>query len=627
MTRRRLTEPWIRMFIHAHKLSSYQDKIHAMRSESNPYYLLEWLIIERIDGDEAFWSQWEGERTPGLERGGQVGIEECFRDQLLWEMLLGSPPDEEISAQMETALSDLEEYYGAERWKPGLQALQKRLEEAVSRYQRCEAELQAKWAEWEKQWEKTQQQLKEEAEQYDEGSFDLEAELRKARASWNQRKQDLPRKWLQEMYPNDGLLRYLFLSGLPNPQQRLRLRIAELTRGNPAARQWREALKKQDFEQLEELRQTAKLPRWFSSYISQNSLARSVVPTKERQRQALRWVTQLPHDAQEEWIAAVFRASGWEERLAEPEFVDERETLHRFVWAALPQEAWRQRLRDVVLLHWSEFAERFSATDAVHFTLLSWVLLLDPENIQQRFLRPGASEISGEEWIEKLCMLYSEAIRRGLDVQIIVSLFAYLAKHDRETFYSFVHGIQSLPDALPILRLNSSTLSLLFGRGVRQQAARQHLLQLYLAYMDEPPPERSRRLPKEALQKLSDILTLEKREAVLGWLERHERDWRKWMGSAQMRSFTRLLRIRWIGTAADETEQHKMVKEWLERHSDWVVFETDIPYVEQEGISYKIIKPGAIDAETGELLIRAVVRAEWSDSKEIHRLLDDLRSL
>ncbi|HZG78882.1 MAG TPA: hypothetical protein VEZ72_23725, partial [Paenibacillus sp.] len=79
----RTTTRWIRTFVNAHKLSSFQDKAAGLRAEPNPYYMLEWLVAPKDDApgseDDVFWSAWEGERTPGAEKGSFVGIETCFR--------------------------------------------------------------------------------------------------------------------------------------------------------------------------------------------------------------------------------------------------------------------------------------------------------------------------------------------------------------------------------------------------------------------------------------------------------------------------------------------------------------------------------------------------------------------
>jgi len=88
-----------------------------------------------------------------------------------------------------------------------------------------------------------------------------------------------------------------------------------------------------------------------------------------------------------------------------------------------------------------------------------------------------------------------------------------------------------------------------------------------------------------------------------------------------------LLRFRWIGTSGEAAKQDRSVREWLRRHSGWVQFETDAFHAADRGVVYTIVKPGAVDAETGEVLARVVVRAEWTDRSEIERLLSDLKQL
>jgi Skp family chaperone for outer membrane proteins len=626
-----VTLRWIRTFINGHKLSSFQDKAEAILSEPNPYYLLEWLVIEHTEEDEAFWSAWFGERTPGYERGSQIGVEPCFRDQLLMELWIGSAMSEDQSARMAAAFADLKERYGADRWEAGVLNLYRRAEQSAERYALYLEQLAADTAKLEEEGKREKKELQEEAAEYDDGDFDLEAEQRKAQAKWERKRQELPGKVLQRMYPEDGLLRYMAVSGMPNPAERLR-NVAERAAASSShpILAWVSALAAGDFPALERLSQ-ARLDAkewggWFASYMSRNELTRGWLPTEERQRHALRWIAAVPEASEGLWIETAFRAAGWEERLAEVEFAES--PLHAIVWHAVRDEEKRKRLREeLVLQRWDAFAERFTKVDAEQFSALSWVFILDPESVQQRLLRAGSFGLRAEELIRKLCLLYGEGIRRGLDVKLIVSLYTYLAKHDKESFYSFVHGTKELEEALPMLELPASTLSMLFrGEGVRQTGARKHLLSLFYGYLDDTPAERLQPTT-DTLQKLAGILTFDKRAAVVGWLQRHDRDWRQSIGNDEERAFTRLLRFRWIGTASDTKEQHRAVQEWLQRHSDWVVFETDAPNVEGKGVSYKIVKPGAIDAETGELLTRAVVRAEWADRGEVSRLLDDLKLL
>ncbi|HZG55469.1 OmpH family outer membrane protein [Paenibacillus sp.] len=633
----RATARWIRTLVNAHKQSSFQDKIAAMRAEPNPYYLLEWLVVPEADGDDAFWSAWEGERTPGAERGSLVGIEACFREQLPVELLVGAPIAEEDAALLATAFADLAASYGAERWAAGVRGLAERLEGAVDRYGAYVDALREETAKLQRELEAQLEALKAEAAEYEEGDFDLEAERRAAQAKAERKKQDLPAKTLHRLFPQDALVSVLATGGLAKPAERARA-AAERLLGASAhpARDWAAALDRGDGDALRdgagEARESV-ASAWLAAYMSRSELTRAWLPIEERQRAALRWIAAA--DRAGPWLDAAFRATGWEGRLAEPEFAGK--PLYRFVWHALNDEERRKRLREeLILQHWAVFAERFhagggdgtaaasTAGDDGAFEGNAWVFLLDPENVQQRLLR-GRKE-NAESFIRTLCQLYAEGIRRGLDVRIVVSLYAYLAKHDREAFYSFVHGAKSIDAALPLMELPPAELAQLFrGDGVRQQAARKHLLQLFFAYLESEPAAGT--ASSEPMQRFASILSADKRAAVVGWLHRHERDWREWVGAAQERAFTKLLRFRWLGTAAEPTEQHRTVQQWLQRHSDWVQFETDAPNVEGEGVTYAILRPGAIDADTGEVLARATVRAEWSDRTQIGRLLDDLKSL
>ena len=67
----RFTTRWLNTFMNAHKHSSFQDKMMILRNEPNPYYLLEWLVIEQLedDSDKLFWDRFTNERTPSMELG------------------------------------------------------------------------------------------------------------------------------------------------------------------------------------------------------------------------------------------------------------------------------------------------------------------------------------------------------------------------------------------------------------------------------------------------------------------------------------------------------------------------------------------------------------------------------
>jgi hypothetical protein len=653
----RTTTRWIRTFVNAHKQSSFQDKAAGLRTEPNPYYLLEWLVVPKEEGpgsdDDAFWSAWDGERTPGAEKGSFVGIETCFREQLPIELLLGEPIEEDDAARLASAFADLAERYGAERWNAGVRALESRLIDAADRlYPEYVEALRAETEKLDEEAARGLEELKAEAAEYEEGEFDLDAEKRAAQAKWDRKKLELPAKALQRLFPDDALVRSMATGGVPKPAERARAAAERLrTAGVHPALRWAERLAAGDDDALRRELEPAGAAAlaWLAAYMSRSEMTRGWLPTEERQRAAIRWIAEASEAADasgdetngERWMNAAYRASGWEGQLAEPDVADR--TLHAFVWRAAQGEERRKRLREeLILQHWPLFSERFRA-DGIEdrFEAVSWVFLLDPESVQQRLLRGGADR--AEELIRKLCLLYAEGIRRGLDVRIVVSLYAYLAKHDREAFYSFVHGTKTIDEALPMMELPAAELSQLFrGDGVRQASARKHLLQLFYAYLergaehadraDEERKQPARKAkatpPSEALQRLAGILAADKRAAVVGWLHRHERDWRAWVGDNRERgaALTRLLRFRWIGTAAEPSEQHRAALEWLQRHSDWVQFESDAN-VGGQGVSYAIAKPGAIDAETGEVLVRATVRAEWSDRGEIGKLLDDLKML
>jgi hypothetical protein len=479
--------------------------------------------------------------------------------------------------------------------------------------------------------------LHKEAEQYAVGEFDLAGEKRKVRASWERRKNNLPNQLLQKMFPKDIWLNYLVTCQIPNAEQRLNHVISLIQDfATHVTVQWSELLICNEMsELLNQWKQTkdkqSNWGTWFSLTLSHHELLRGSCITDESQRMGLRWLcyiiaNNIHADEEHWWFETSYRARGWEGLISNPEF--SAPLLHRFVWAALKDEDHKKRIREkIILQHWEIYASRFYQSSEDDFESLSWILILEPENIQQRLLRGENKSFTQDEVVRKLCHLYAESLRREIEPNQFLSLYSYLALHDKETLYAFLHGMKTLNEAFSIMVLPSSLLSQLFrGEGVRQEAARKQLTQLFFNYLDEPSFYEKKDVVH--LQKLSQILSYDKRMTVVGWLKRHENDWRDTvqLGKGEL-SFTRLLRFRWIGTNNNVVEQHRTIKEWLQRHSDWVQFERDMPLLDEERIVYRIIKPGAIDAETGELIARVTVRAEYKNQSEVTRVLDDLKLL
>lgn len=664
-----MTDSWLRTFIHAYKNASFMDKFGALRQEPNPYYVLEWLLLpcENNDSEESFWDEWKGQRTAGLQKGTQLEMKRWFMDQFLYELIFGTPVSDAEAALAHTAFADLAARYGEERWQNGEAAFRLSVQNTLDHYAEFQSVIDREWKTLNDQWEKTMEELQEEAEEYEEGSFDLEEELRLARAKWEKKREEAPLLCLQREFPDDPLLHYVVQRRIDRPVKRLEVNIQSLFSGARPAERWLRVLEEgvrfeeigTDPQSLSEPQRNASAAAsvtalWLSALAAKSDITRRSLPIEERQRQALRYIdwcrtkrAEKSDDAAEleTMLFALLRYGGWELLLAEDEFVPS--LLNTFVWYALPHEEYRKRLREeVVLKAWDTFVNRFMTAEVDWLEQLAWVFVLDPESVQQRLLRHRSTEIA-ESVVHKLCALYAEGIRRGIDPAYVAALFEYLAKHDREAFYGFVHGSKTLPEALAMFELPASVLASLFrGEGVRQSSARKHLLALLYQWLTDLPESESsfeakgkakdrggtsrQPLPAKAyerLVKLCQTLAYDKRTAVGGWLDRQARDGRWSSGGEGPYALTRLLKFRWLGTKGSEAEQHQAVKEWLERRSDWVQFETDAPLAAAKGVAYRIVRPGAIDAESGELLARVVVRAEWSEPEEVKNVLDDLKSL
>jgi hypothetical protein len=637
----RFTTRWLNTFMNAHKHSSFQDKMMTLRNEPNPYYLLEWLVIEQLedDSDMLFWDRFTNERTPSKELGTLLAWEPCIRNWLLLELCLGIQLDEEQRTYLVLSFADLQEHYGLQRWQQGIITLKQRIELTLVQDDifrgECSHEIQMLDQQYQHEWKQIQQDYSEN----EEDGIDLATEKRKLVMKYERRKQEMPKKIIKKHFPENHLLYYLVISNSPYAQQRLKHLMNILDSFELSLPiQWRQLAMQNNMTRLTAEWSQHDLCKpewssWFHAWMSRSDLTRSAIDVEERQRQGLRWMSEMitysPSDDQLQWwFEQAFRAKGWEERLVEAEF--NRELLHQFVWFARSNPERCRRIREEVLLkHWPLFISRLVADEEHKFEEVSWVLMLESENIQHRLLRYESMIWTTEQVIRKLCQIFSEAIRRGLNEALLVSLFAYLAKHDKEAFYTFVHGMKSLNEILLLMDLPSAMLIQLFrGDGIRQEAARKQLLNHFYTYIESGLTESVEDYHKERLKKLSAILSYDKRAAVNGWLHRHEHHWRQWLQRGEGEySFTRLLQFRWIGTTGEPLEQHKTVHEWLQRHSDWVQFETDFSQSREGNYQYRIVKPGAIDAETGELLCRMTVRAEWTNIEAAKQWLDDLRSL
>jgi hypothetical protein len=627
--------------MNAHKHSSFQDKMMILRNEPNPYYLLEWLVIEQLEeeSDKLFWERFTNERTPSMELGTLLAWESCLRDWLLFELCLGIQMDEEQRTLLVLSFADLQEHYGINHWQQGIISLKQRIELTIAQDDLFRGNYSHEIQLLDQQYQHELQQIQEDYSKNEEEEIDLVAEKRKLAIKYERRKQEMPKKIIKKHFPENKLLYYLVTSNSLYAQQRLKQLMNILDSFElHCPLQWRQLAIQNDMTRLTaEWSQhhlcKSEWSSWFHAWMSRSDLTRSAIDGEERQRQGLRWIREViaysPSDGRLQWwFEQAFRAKGWEERLAEAEF--NCELLHHFVWFASSNPERCRRIREEVLLkHWPLFVSRLGADEEHKFEEVSWVLMLESENIQHRLLRYESMMWTTEQVIRKLCQIFTEAIRRGLDEALLISLLSYLAKHDKEAFYTFVHGMKSTNEILLLMDLPSAVLVQLFrGDGIRQEAARKHLLQHFYTTIEMDWPKSVKDDYKERLKKLSAILSYDKRAAVNGWLHRHEHHWRQWLQRGEGDySLTRLLQFRWIGTTGEPLEQHKTVQEWLQRHSDWVQFETDFSHSREGHYQYRIIKPGAIDAETGELLCRMTVRAEWTNIEAAKQWLDDLKSL
>jgi hypothetical protein len=131
----------------------------------------------------------------------------------------------------------------------------------------------------------------------------------------------------------------------------------------------------------------------------------------------------------------------------------------------------------------------------------------------------------------------------------------------------------------------------------------------------------------ELLRWFGVMLQEDKSDVITRWLERvSSSEWPYLIAKLLAEE----LQIQWIGAPErkqSDEDLHEQVKEWLAQHSDWVVFESESRGVNMDKLRYRVLRPGAMDSQTDEVLARALVRAELNDPTEISGLLDDLMNL
>lgn len=688
---RRVTGPWLSQQFHTMKQASYHDKLLAVYAEKNPFYLLEWLVFPPAGAELDEWSYL---RSPSMTAHGVLPFSQVFFWQIVYEVCLSEQTGGDIRIPLiARAIRDLRQVYGASQWDAAAQGCAVTLREQLATFQTFLAELDADRTALRLEFDRTSDEYKRLAEEAHtpEEAQSFEDQLSDAARRYRQKHDEAPGKRLKG-YDSTPVVAFLYYKNWPDPARLIAGLTNRIADGEAAleheflfaeeALAGRTALCADWLERLAgDVRRTERFARWYAACADKTLFNRGIGDTAERRLNWLRFLEFLaspeprgcllaadeaaqaegiqqadgsmktdpqqgvPPDsfktAEHPLFEAFFNIAGMDEefiRLAEEQAAVPA-CLHRLTLLSLGRPELRKRLRErIILRSWPVFSSAFAAEN-YDFNQLSWVLCLDPPSLEERLLRRKPDSSKGPApalaplfVIERICEVFADALRLGLDEETVVPLFQYLSVHDREFMARYVLRIRDFTDLAPVLRMRDLYLFNLFaGSGGLVAAARGRLQQLLLGALSDR--EQRKRFVSE-LDTLTQIVEPFKRDIALAWLEQYDQSGDRLKGNREARNaaaeqaaeLSQRFRLEWLGLDADKDAQQRMVKHWLEEHSDRLQFETDLPAAEA-GIRYTILRPGVIDCNTGETIARVRVRAEMADRQQIFDLLDDLKNL
>jgi hypothetical protein len=636
----RVTWDWLRKFANQYKHASYQDKLHLIFREKNPFYLLEWLVFP-LSGAER--EQIDSPRSPGMRKNSTLAFAEVFAHQLLYDVCFsGWGADEEMRRLlMAAAIRDLRRHYGGEVWDEGVRKLAGVWRESAEQYGQFQTEL-------EKQLERLRRlyegECRDIAVQHQNDVGEKQQHLDIARAKYEAKRENARRQLLRQ-YGEWPLVGYMFFREWNEARSRID-RFLEMMQSAPDAAGFLAYPEKHDFDAfyreiiLNEEQRRRFLP-WFAAYASAAGLIRGSIDTTDRQMWWARFLAYASRieaagdrdDAEQrnaplrEAAAVTFDIDGFEHRIVTDDVPDYFPLL---VQAALGNERRRKWLEEkVILRYWPLFMRQFMREDC-DFRRLSWVLCLDPVSLEQRLLRrnPHAAEPSPAmepaAVVERISRIFTDGIRAGNGAERLTPVFQYLAAHNPDALYAFIFNMNDSSGLIPLLDMKDRHLQRLFGHeGVRSAAVRNHVRPLFLAWLRKSKPKSPGR---SRLVKLGRLLAPDKKELLLDWLSGVSLEPGAWpRGEAEL--LAEIFQIEWLGDPTSAPRHHDMVEGWLDEHSDVIRFEHDTPNPAAKAARYRIVRPGIRDALTGQILARAIVRAEYAEPQKISDLLDELKQL
>lgn len=627
-----ITYDWLRKFTNLYRNASYADKLAQLRAEKNAYYLLEWLLFPP---SSTIVEELRYPRSPGMWKNSYVSFHEVFFQQLLFEIAFAAMTDADEEPLLDSAIFDMKLHYRSGIWEQAVEAFGRRMGDSVEKHGLFAQQLR-------KDYDKLDNECKEQIRQIDiEYASDEEQQRERKRAafeSFERKKEDTPRNLLAKPYAEWPFVAFIHMKQWDRPELRVqdlvdRLRAAAGPSYDVAIRQERYEKLREDILPLPQERK--RFMRWLTAYASKTNMTRGTIDPEPRQMVLAKLLGDRDAfngfpEARNELLAIVYETIGFEDFIVAgdelPAYFPE---LVRWSLSDGKRRRWLQD--KIILRHWSVFADLF-AQPKYSFDSLSWVLCLDPISIEQRLLRldRSASERSGRfdraSIMERCCDIFTDGIKAGLPNSLMVPIFAYLTAHGKDTVYAYIYKIKQPAELAPLLELDMPSASSLFGGdGVRAQSARQAIGDVFLQWSGTASGE-----DRDRFLRLGKLLAEEKEQLAVRWLDRLSADGEplRWP-AAQASLLAEALGVRFIGTPDSQRDDDALVRDWLGRHSERIKFETDAAGAlsSAQSVKYRIIRPGALDEWSGQVIARMIVRAEISDKKQIVDLLDDLRSI
>lgn len=630
--KQRISNNWLQHYFNHNKNASYQDKLSNLLLEKNPFYLIEWLLFpipDEVLGEINF------PRSPGMFKNSYIPFADVFFQQLLYELMFGDWALEEHKALLfKTAMVDLEVLYNENKLNGVLNKWIQWLEESIKQYRQFQSNVTK---DQEVLLMKYNEQIKEIDNQLDMEDEDKELKHKSIRDDYLQKKLNVPGQVLQKKFFDWPFVAFIHYKQWQHPEARVQLFIDQIIDWSKIP--YLNYLNQTNFhtvyvEILSDTKKRSYFINWFIAYASRNNFTRNVINVASRQRwwaELLIYLTKI-HEKEtqlDDVYGAVFQLQGYEAEMIREGF--NPAYLYKLVPLALADTENGRWLREIVILrNWDQFMSAFIQPDYA-YEALSWILCLDPVSLEQRLLRTGKTNkqeaITAMDpifIIDRCCNIFADALKAGINAQVMIPIFHYLAMHNKDILYQYIFRIKSFDELKLLLQMDYSYLQKLFsGESIRAKTARNEIQPLFLQWLYKATAVEEE---MNLLKKLGSLLLYNKALLVSSWLDEHAVKHPKWP-SQEAALLAEILEIEWLGANLKDDHQHSAVEQWLIPHSDWIMFDIDAQQKNKSSIQYRILRPGFRDLTSGNILARILVRSEWTDQTEIGSFLDDLKNI